>query len=260
MRLYFAGMERGAFMNSDLLNEIKRALRKTGVKYGLTSYYYIQDQPDYLDQFDYLKSIFLDSGAFSAYNSKAKIELKDYIEFVKTHGKRVDIYANLDVIGDAAGTLKNQEEMEKEGLKPIPAFHMGEDFKFLQHYIDAGYKMIGLGGLVGKRAFRYRASFLKKCFEVIPENIKVHGFGMTSPKLLKLFPWYSADSINWIMGEMRGVLYQYDRGTIKKLDINKKNLAGTGQYIISDRWNIIQWKKYADYLDGVGRWKETKTI
>jgi hypothetical protein len=115
--------------------------------------------------------------------------------------------------------------------------------------MDNGYKYIGLGGLVGKRAYTFRSAFLRKCFEIIPKKVKVHGFGMTSPRLLDIFPWYSADSINWIMGEMRGRLYIYDRGTIRNLRYHKKPQPMTGQRMAADKWNIIQWKKYADHLE-----------
>lgn len=77
---------------------------------------------------------------------------------------------------------------------------------------------------------------------------------MTSPRLLDIFPWYSADSINWLMGEMRGTLYQYDHGTIRNLRSHKKPEPMTGQHMAADKWNIIQWKKYADHLEQRKPW------
>jgi len=62
--------------------------------------------------------IFLDSGAFSAYTQKAVIKLDDYIAFIKKYAKYITVYANLDVIGDAEATLKNQKLMERQGSSP----------------------------------------------------------------------------------------------------------------------------------------------
>ena len=80
-------------------------------------------------------SVFLDSGAYSALTKGAKIDIQDYIKFIKENLSVLDLYANLDVIYNAEATLANQQIMEKEGLSPIPCYHAGEDFSYLQYYI-----------------------------------------------------------------------------------------------------------------------------
>lgn len=251
MRLYFAGIERGVFAKSEFAHGIYEECIKAGVEFALTSYFYLKKDPSYINSERRIKHLFLDSGAFSAHHSKAHIDLDDYIKFIKEHEKRLDVYAGLDVIGSAEETYTNQQIMEKAGLHPLPTFHFGEDFKWLDLYLNAGYKYIAIGGLVGKPN-RPRCAFLKRCFEKIPNNIKTHGYGMTSPKLIRLFPFYSVDSINWLMGEMRGTLYQYDRGNIKPMKLSKRPSPNTGEHMAADRWNIHQWKKYQEHLLGVG--------
>jgi len=266
MKLYFASVENNLAANEQGV-ALTRDFQALNVNYGLTSYFYIKDEPEPLERLRYIPHLFLDSGAFSAHKSKGKIVLMDYMEFVKKHEKHLDLYANLDVIGDAQKTLDNQFEMEKQGLKPLPTFHYGENWDYLKDYINMGYKYIAFGGLVGKNQ-RARLLFLKQAFSMIPKNVKVHGFGMTSPRLLKLFPWHSADSINWLMGAIRGVIYQYDKGNIYPAKINKKPRQGEMQHLKREFTRIgnvqpilvrpLGGGSQYQILDGEHRWKVAK--
>jgi hypothetical protein len=102
----------------------------------LLSYHYIKNT-DFLDKlYPFFPDIFLDSGAFSAMSQGVHIDIVDYIAFVKQNKSKLKVYANLDVIGNAEATLKNQEIMEKAGLSPLPCFHYGEDKKYLQMYCE----------------------------------------------------------------------------------------------------------------------------
>ena len=93
------------------------------------------------------KNIFLDSGAYSVSTGKAIIDIDEYIKFIKKYKSLFSIYANLDVIGDYKKTKKNQTYMEGQGLKPLPTFHYGTDYKILRDMLK-DYTYIGLGGLV----------------------------------------------------------------------------------------------------------------
>jgi len=154
-------------------------------------------------------NLFLDSGAFSAHTKGVKIDINEYIEYIKENKKYIGVYANLDVIGDEAGTLKNQEIMEKAGLNPLPCFHTGGDWKYLDHYIE-NYDYMALGGLVG---FKNPTGFLDIAFGKICDNpegmpkVKVHGFGVTSLKIMMKYPWYSVDSTSWVMTSRMGSVY-----------------------------------------------------
>ena len=156
--------------------------------------------------------LFLDSGAFSALTQGVEIDIQEYIKFIKEHEDVIDIYANLDVIGSAEGTWKNQITMEKAGLNPMPVYHYGEDVKWLKRYLKRGYDYIALGGLVGASS-----SALKSWLDPIWKDylttddgmpiIKVHGFGLTSLTLMKRYPWYSVDSTSWVVtGRMGSIM------------------------------------------------------
>ena len=158
--------------------------------------------------------LFLDSGAFSAFTQGIKIDIQEYISFIKEHKDAISVYANLDVIGknkdSARRTYQNQKIMEKAGLNPLPVFHLHEPFKYLKRYCNT-YEYISLGAMVGSSSV-VLIPWLDRCFsEYICDpsgmpKIKVHGFGMTSLKLMLRYPWYSVDSTSWVLtGRLGGV-------------------------------------------------------
>lgn len=172
--------------------------------------------------------LFLDSGAFSADSKGEPIDIYDYIEFIKKNKKHLEVWANLDVIGDAKATWKNQEIMEKEGVGGIPVFHIEDDIRYLHRCLS--YPYFALGGMAGKGSSeKRRLHFLDMCFDIIcdeegkPKN-KVHGFGLASPKYVFRYPWFSFDSSSWvsygrfgivIVPAMRNGRFLYSRAPIK---------------------------------------------
>jgi hypothetical protein len=156
--------------------------------------------------------LFLDSGAFSAWSKGVEINIDEYIQFIKEHEDVISVYANLDVIGDAENTYKNQRIMEKAGLNPLPVFHYREDEKWLERYLNRGHDYIGIGGMVmSHRSQIYQ--FLDRIFSkyLTDSNgmpvIKVHGFGLTSLRLMLRYPWYSVDSTSWVTTGRMGSIY-----------------------------------------------------
>jgi len=157
--------------------------------------------------------IFLDSGAFSAWTRGIKIDIDKYAEFIKQHEKYLTVYGNLDVIGNAQGTEKNQRYLESKGLHPIATFHIGSDYKKLEQMVKE-YDYIALGGLVGVPKAR-RIKHLDKCFRIIKTKCKVHGFGVGDFDIMLRYPFYSVDNTNWILGGRIGVVYRFDKKNLK---------------------------------------------
>lgn len=155
--------------------------------------------------------LFLDSGAYSAFSQGAKIDIYEYINFIKEHEKHLSVYANLDVIGDPIGTWENQVIMESEGLTPLPCYHYGENIKWLKKYLKK-YDYIALGGMVPVSTKNLRpwldtlfSDYL--CDSTGMPIAKIHGFGMTSLRLMLRYPWYSVDSTSWVMTGRMGAVY-----------------------------------------------------
>lgn len=148
--------------------------------------------------------LFLDSGAFSAWSKGHEIDIDDYADFIEEYKDYLTVYANLDVIGDPEATYKNQKYLEDErGLAPLPCFHFNTDIKFLNRYLDEGYEYLALGGMVGtpsKKLMPWLDEMFSKHLTDAKgyPTIKIHGFGITSLKLLLRYPWYSVDSTSWV--------------------------------------------------------------
>jgi len=242
MKMYFAGDECGSL-----------TLRKEKVN-KLFSYYYLKDET----QLQKAKLTFLDSGGFSAFTKGAKINIDDYCNYIKKNKEYITHYAQLDVIGDEAGTEHNQRYMESKGLNPLPVFHFKGDFKRLER-LSKEYQYICLGGLVPlakKKDILKR--HLDKCFSIIKNNCKVHGFGMTGFEILKRYPWHSVDSTSWLQGGRFGNIVKFnhlnsvgfdsyncnDNKHIKKL----RDIQFKSNYKVRNGNNQIEYQKLEKYI------------
>lgn len=129
--------------------------------------------------------------------------LDDYAEFVKENSHVIDLYSNVDVIRNPELTWRNQRYLERRhDLTPVPVVHFPTDVQWLDHYVQRGHEIIGLGGLVGAPDDR-APEWIHECFDLVcppPERlpkVKLHGFGVTGFDLLIRFPWWSVDSATW---------------------------------------------------------------
>ena len=154
--------------------------------------------------------LFLDSGAYSAYQNKTSVNINDYMKYIADHHKEITTYANLDSIGSAEETWKNQRKMESCGFSPIPVYHLDEPDKYLDMCME--YDYFAVGGLASAKG-RSLKPFLQKVFQKIcPESNnflplkKVHGFGIATPEIITTFPWYSIDSTSWVQYGRYGII------------------------------------------------------
>jgi hypothetical protein len=215
-------------------------------------------------------NIFMDSGAFSALNKKQKINLTEYMDFLKRNMKYFSAYVVLDVIGDAVATWKNQEIMEKEGLSPLPVYHFRDNPKYLDRCLE--YDYFCLGGIAGTPTNNVRIPFFNDCFdkicneEGIPQN-KVHGLGMTSFSLIRRYPFYSVDSTSWLMnGAMGGIIVPIRRRGVFVYDEDPFKIAvsgtspQTGRDLHYDSLNMDAKKNVDDYLKFKGYFLGRKDV
>lgn len=165
--------------------------------------------------------VFIDSGAFSADTQGVPIDLRAYIAYIKRYRHLITTYSNLDVIRNPEATWANQQRMEDAGLSPLPVFHGGTPWQWLEHYIER-YPYIALGGLVGKIG-RAKA-WLVRCFQMAKGRSVFHGFGVTAWDVLRDLPWYSVDSSSWGQGFRFGEVPLFDerRGTWAKVNLGDR--------------------------------------
>ena len=218
MKIYFAGY-----------TTIPEIVTETEADNFLESFLYFRkkDYGKWHQEQGYLgKNLFLDSGAYSAFSRGEKIDLDEYIEFIKNNKQHIKTYAGLDVIGDWQATRKNIEYMEAHGLQPLPTFHVGSPLTELHRLCDK-YDYIALGGLVPLATQRVKMeSWLNTCFSVIKDYwpVKVHGFGVNSFWSWKKYPFYSVDATSWLAGmKFRQVVLFKDGKLIQKNKQKEEN-------------------------------------
>ena len=200
----------------------QQALRSV-TSLSLQSFLYLKARIDMITPADF--RFFLDSGAFSAWSRGTAIDIDEYCAFIRANIELIEVYACLDAIPGVPGRSATAREridaaetswanylyMVGEGLDPLPVFHYGEDFKYLERILDYGCDYVGIGGLVGIPSAMRRA-WLDRVFIRITDDaglpvVKTHGFGMTSVPLIFRYPWYSVDSTTWIKITANGAVY-----------------------------------------------------
>lgn len=182
--------------------------------------------------------IFLDSGAFSVWNNKKKINLQEYIDFCKKYQSEFDIIASLDVIpgfpnkkltsedvsNAAREGFTNYLEMKRQGIlheKLLHTFHQGDPDKYLERLTNKEESYIGISP-ANDRTTTQRKEWLDECMKVLLDSsrnpkVKFHGFAVTTLKLILNYPWYSVDSNSWrLRGEAYGMLDLPINPTLKK--------------------------------------------
>jgi hypothetical protein len=194
------------------------------IPHVLESYHYVGSQRFVDTMREQGAKVFLDSGAFSAFHLGVKINIDDYCNYIKRNSDilRVEdgavMASVLDGIGNALQTYQNQLYMERQGAKPLPCFHFGEDERYLDYYVQR-YNYITIGGLVGRSA-KDATVWLDRMWEKHMldgsgrAKLKVHAFGMTSPELMKRYPWFSVDSSSWIQAAAFGSVFTSEHGPI----------------------------------------------
>lgn len=186
--------------------------------------YGLIDYPHMLESYHYIKKnenwiigarkhgikFFLDSGAFSAFNSGIEINLDQYAAFLHGYKDIICVASSLDDTSkNEQRSWDNQRALESLGCKVQPVFHAREDERWLVKYLDAGYDYIFLGGMVPEQTSwlqvwldRLWTKYLTKADGTA--RVKVHGFGLTTRSLMFRYPWYSVDSTSWIMTAANG--------------------------------------------------------
>ena len=164
-------------------------------------------------------NIMLDSGAFSSWRRGVDLPIKEYIVYCRENKDQVAAYVNMDCIPGEKGLMDNSQSaidksaaksydnlqiMKAEGLSPIPVFHQGETFNWLDKMLADGETYIGVSPYM-KSHQNEIIQWMDKVFSRITDSqgkplIKTHGFGVTACNLCTRYPWWSVDSTSWSVG------------------------------------------------------------
>ena len=176
--------------------------------------------------------LFVDSGAFSAFNAGKPIALHDYARFCRRLPDTVFAYVTLDVIYNARATHLNYIRMRDEyRLKPVPIFTRGAPWERLHQYFeDSDY--VACGGTMKKKqneegTKRYLSRLMHES-----QGKRIHLFGVTVTDWLVKYQPFSCDSSTWRAGATTGHINLY-LGNFKDKTISRKTaLKGlTGEMV-----------------------------
>jgi hypothetical protein len=187
--------------------------------------------------------LFLDSGAWSAFTSGVPLDLPAYIEFIRRFGHHFTVYSNLDDMRNPQATWDNQRTMEDAGLAPLPAFHVGETWDWLEKYA-AAYPYIAVGGMVPHRTRRRALTpWIAKVFRIAGHR-RIHGFGATGWEMSLATPWYSADSSSWSSGIRWGEISIWTGRKFEEIHLGDP--AKCGKWAKAIRSMGFDFRDYAD--------------
>ena len=158
-----------------------------------------------------IKSLYLDSGAYSVFTGKSNMTVYEYKNYIDIFGKEFDQTFSFDSnFFDPEQNWLNQIYLEKdlpEGLKrPIPVIHESEKpLDEIEQYSDDGHEYIALAS--NNRGLKPKTyEEIKKKFP----DTKFHCFGNLNRKVLEDFRPYSADSATFIHHSAHGCFYYWD--------------------------------------------------
>lgn len=211
MMVYFAGAENWL--------EALYGMHDIGI---LVSYYYLNDKK--VESIakaarTYRWRVFLDSGAFSAYMKGVQIDIQAYIAFCQQYADVFDVISSLDVIRDWRKSRENFEYMRTHAVDCVPVFHVGSPFEELASLAkESDYVALGVAGNQSRQSAVYR--WLIQCFKTIAgtgKNPRIHGFGLTSWKIMRDFDWTSVDSTSWVNAGRYGELFLHSPRGLERL-------------------------------------------
>ncbi len=169
--------------------------------------------------------LLLDSGIFSSWQRGETLPIKDYIAYIKDLKPYFSSYVSMDSIPGKAGTkrtndqvaksaelsYKNQQIMKDAGLTPIPVFHQGESFSWLERYLKDGELHIGISS-AKDLSHPENAKWLDEVFTLLTNKdgspiVRTHGFGITKPAFLSRYPFATVDSTTWSLSAGYGIVF-----------------------------------------------------
>jgi hypothetical protein len=199
LELYFVVTDKGS--------EEVEVIRRLKPLRLLVSFFYFRTKGLALlkEKIGYDPIIRIDCGAYSAWNIGKSIALMDYLRFIDENERHTSggRYIALDVINEPMLTRYYYEMMRYKGYTPIPVYHYGDDFEYLDYYIEKGEKTIALGGTAKMRSKPTVAAW---CADVIGKypGIDFHLLGSSSRQITDKCDLASCDSSTWIIKAFNG--------------------------------------------------------
>lgn len=199
VRIYLAGGE-------SMLN----ILREHNVKHVLVSYYYLRQKGKRtLDKlFASFPDIFLDSGAFTLNmqiakegvtweeaqkDPRIKNYVEDYARFIDKYGDKFTVHAEVDV-GPWEQKVRQREFLEQYSDRILPVIHPTDPPEY-QMFLLKNYDYVALGGVGDARSLEQIKAYVTRNVQRARRyGTRFHGFAITVIEIMRMLPFFSADS------------------------------------------------------------------
>lgn len=175
--------------------------------------------------------VMLDSGAYSALTQRKPIALREYIDFCgemvprfRKAGIELTVVNLDDPHGDGSTSYENWLEMRRNGLCPLPMWHVHTSRKYLYRYMEHS-AYIGLGGVGRQRSvFRRHASAYRSADGVLrakgastrlatydrvftsAPGVRFHFMACMIPSIVLRYPVFSVDGTRWLLESAWGTI------------------------------------------------------
>lgn len=211
----------------------KKQLIDSGAKRFLLSYAVDGNQAQkHFGEFD---DVIIDSGAFTVWNKqKGEIDIEKYSSFLSNMPESWH-FINLDVIPKTGSSKKeidlcieksfeNFLFLKSKRDKIIPVHHYGENLSVLSRYLQhTNFVAISPANDTAEKVKR---EYLTQIYKFIDfKKIKTHALGYSSFEGMKLFPFYSVDSISYA-----------------------RFFIGETQYLSSDAFSFFQMREIQKFI------------
>lgn len=224
-----------------------------------------------------VKSLFIDSGAFSVHTGKATVDIDEYISFVNSIDEYISAIAQVDTIPGTFGESKSKEDYEESARKSwdnflymydkmkspdklMPVFHYGESFDALKNMLDWRDKegkplsYVGISP-ANDTSQSNKNIYMKEVYDFIAKSnnpdVRTHLYGMTSLDALTKYPTYSADSISHRLRSAYNKIYTRKWGTIS-VSRKARNSKVKSNMSFIDTADEATLKEFEEFLAGYG--------
>jgi len=228
------------------------------IDYILESFYYIKPWLIDMVNTSRIKSLLLDSGAFTLFKANSHLPEKYVDEYVQKYidyinQNEIELFFELD-IDSIVGRLKVEEIRQKinrgTGKLSIPAWHKSRGIKnFIELAKD--YPYIAIGGIASKEIKKPEYAEFHKLIDIAHKHgAKIHGLGFTPLNELSNFDFDSVDSSSWSYGSRshNSSLYKFTGNSMICYSIPPGRRRK--HHTIIDSHNFHQWCLYQRYLNG----------
>ena len=162
--------------------------------------------------------LIIDSGAFSAHNSKKIIRFEDYCSFLdKVKFLKWDAAVQLDVVFNPEATKQNWIKHLERGDDVCPVFTRGDSWDHMESLLSED-RYVFVGGVQRGEGSK---EFAKYCMERTVGK-KIHYLAFVRPDWVNLYRPFSTDSSSWSSSGQFGTLLLY-KGGGRMMTLTKQN-------------------------------------